>query len=63
MTFETAEPASKAASLIRLYDFAMGVIHYRFTSGDRADDYLASVWEVQPISDDGQRLTGETSGR
>jgi uncharacterized phage protein (TIGR02218 family) len=61
MTFDTRETSIEGGQPGRLYEFRQGLIVWRYTDGDRLVTYATQEFEPAAISDDGRRLTGETS--
>ena len=61
MTFDTRERSLATAQPVRLYQFARGTLRWAYCSADRAITFQGVVYKAVAISDDGVRLTGETS--
>lgn len=49
MSFASRETSQAAGAPVELYDFAQGVNHYRFTSGDAAQVYLGNTYAANYI--------------
>lgn len=61
MTFDSRERSLATAQPVRLYQFARGTLRWSYCSADRAITFQGTTYKATPISDDGVRLTGETS--
>ena len=61
MSFDTRERSLATAQPVRLYQFARGTLRWSYCSADRAITFQGSTYKAIAISDDGVRLTGETS--
>lgn len=61
MTFDSTERSVEGGRPVRLYEFALGTLRWRYTSIDRPVTYGFEEYESAAISDDGLRQTGQTS--
>lgn len=50
MTFQAYETSIASGEPILLYDFTIGIAHYRYASGDRPITYLTNSYAAAPIS-------------
>jgi uncharacterized phage protein (TIGR02218 family) len=61
MPYADLETSIADARPFRLYHFERGATHWAYTNADKDIRFQALDYEATPISDDGIRLTGETS--
>lgn len=61
MTFDSRERSLATGQPIRLYLFSRGALSWAYCGADRTVNFQGRVYAPLPISDDGVRMTGETS--
>lgn len=62
MTFDAYESSVEDGQPIHLFRFTMGDTVWRYTSADEDLTVDGLVWKAVPITDDGVRETGESTG-
>lgn len=61
MSFGARERSIAAGRPVRLYEFRRGALRWAYCSADRDITLLGGLFKATPISEDGVRLTGETT--
>lgn len=61
MTFDAREISIAGGRPIRLYEFTRSTTSWTYCSADRDVAWQTKTWKSLPISDDGVRISGETS--
>ncbi|MDS9599959.1 hypothetical protein RMH01_32950, partial [Pseudomonas aeruginosa] len=61
MSFSDRERSVADGQAISLYDFRLGPIRWTYTTANRDIEFNNMTFRARPVSDDGRRMTGQTS--